>query len=78
MEETGPDLYPSSWYKEIEPDGKLSLECEIVAIKHKNNVDIVNSTVGPDKLCNSTFKSVDCSVGSVFTLPQADEKSVNT
>lgn len=60
----------------MESDAKLALQCEIVAIKHKNNVDIVNSTVPTEKLCNSTFKGVDCSVGPVFTLHQNDDKSV--
>lgn len=58
----------------MEPDGKLTLECEIVAIKHKNNVDIVSSTVGSEKLCNSTFKAVENTAAAVFTLPQNNEK----
>lgn len=74
VDEPSPDLYSNSWHKDIESDAKIALQCEIVPIKHKNNVDIVNSTVPSDKLCNSTFKNVDCSVGPVFTLPQSDEK----
>lgn len=74
-EETGPDLYSSSWHKDIESDGKMALECEIVAIKHKNNVDVVKSAE-TEIMRNSTFKSADCSVGPVFTLPQTTDNPI--
>jgi len=68
-----PDLFSTSWQRDPEPETKMALQCEIVAIKHRGNLDAVNSTVPIEKMCNSTFKNVDCSVGTVFTLPQSNE-----
>lgn len=57
----------------------MALECEIVAIKHKNNVDIVNSVEIDQLRSSSTFKSSDYSVdGSVFTLPINSEDLSNS
>ena len=53
----------------MESDKKVTLACEIVAITHKNNIDVVKTVdIDHQIQSNSTFKNPDCVVGSVFTL----------